>query len=489
MARPRHFEPHRPVRPALQLQRVIGNQAMLRVHEALRSPGRGLDPSTRAFMESRFGHDFGRVRVHTDAKAAESAQAVNALAYTLGRDVVFGEGAYAPGTARGRRLLAHELAHVVQQPQAGRQAPLGIAAPSSEMESEAERAGQVLDRGLKPHIQPRIGDPQTIARYVPAEPEPELAPPETESPPFAVPPDPGSFEGMEQANEVARILQEHEQPMATLERGGKAPDFVTKKGQGVVATRFANVRYDIRAFHVLDAMEDDVDNAASSGELVAIYRSYFPDSILGGARGGGTILDRVDPTFYPKMIDAGGKVRARVFRAAVQNKIKENSALSTKDLVDAISQELAARETESRQEALRKEQEVQGPCEAGDVDRKGGNEAHNEYATRVTGSTRDYRIVTPSGLECVTDGRDSKSRYLVWEVKTQHEWATKQGIIDAIFAPRKQGQILDLDEQVNRCLTVCARCGFQYKVAFQSKDAAAFMHRQWGGVPPVVHRE
>jgi hypothetical protein len=66
-------------------------------------------------MEPRFGHDFSRVKLHTDAKAAESAQAVNALAYTVGRDVVLGARQYAPGTNEGRRLLAHELTHVVQQ--------------------------------------------------------------------------------------------------------------------------------------------------------------------------------------------------------------------------------------------------------------------------------------------------------------------------------------------------------------------------------------
>ena len=85
------------------------------VPEVLRSPGQPLDPPTRAFMESRFDHDFSQVRVHTGAWAAESAHAVNALAYTAGRDVVFGTGQYAPGTTKGRRLLAHELTHVAQK--------------------------------------------------------------------------------------------------------------------------------------------------------------------------------------------------------------------------------------------------------------------------------------------------------------------------------------------------------------------------------------
>ncbi len=85
------------------------------VHEVLRSPGEPLDSTTRAFFESRFGHDFSQVRVHTDARAADSAQAVNALAFTVGRNVVFSAGEYAPSTTIGRRLLAHELSHVVQQ--------------------------------------------------------------------------------------------------------------------------------------------------------------------------------------------------------------------------------------------------------------------------------------------------------------------------------------------------------------------------------------
>jgi hypothetical protein len=85
------------------------------VHEVLRSQGEPLDPKTRSFMESCFGHDFSQVRVHHDARAAESAKAVNALAYNVGRDVVFGLGQYSPGNRMGKRLIAHELTHVVQQ--------------------------------------------------------------------------------------------------------------------------------------------------------------------------------------------------------------------------------------------------------------------------------------------------------------------------------------------------------------------------------------
>ena len=85
------------------------------VHDVLRAPGRPLDGETRAFMEPRFGYDFSGVRVHNDARAAESARAVNASAYTVGSHVVFGQGQHSPSSDHGRRLLAHELTHVVQQ--------------------------------------------------------------------------------------------------------------------------------------------------------------------------------------------------------------------------------------------------------------------------------------------------------------------------------------------------------------------------------------
>ena len=85
------------------------------VHEVLRSPGQSLDSKTREFMEPRFNFDFSGVRVHSDGPAAASARSIHARAYTSGRDVVFGAGEYAPQSAKGKLLLAHELAHVAQQ--------------------------------------------------------------------------------------------------------------------------------------------------------------------------------------------------------------------------------------------------------------------------------------------------------------------------------------------------------------------------------------
>ena len=155
----------------LGLQRAVGNAGVAalieeervedeRVEEE-RSPvldvvgsggGRPLDPSTRSDMESRFGADFGEVRVHTGDAAQASTAAVHAQAYTVGSDIVFADRQYAPDTPQGQHMLAHELAHVVQQrsgPVDGTDAGGGVAVsdPGDRFEREAAAvADTVLQR-------------------------------------------------------------------------------------------------------------------------------------------------------------------------------------------------------------------------------------------------------------------------------------------------------------------------------------------------------
>ncbi|HEX7362535.1 MAG TPA: DUF4157 domain-containing protein [Bryobacteraceae bacterium] len=119
------------------------------VHETLRSPGQPLDRVTRSFLEPRFGRDFSGVRIHTGTRAAESARAIEALAYTLGEDIAFNTGEYAPHTPKGVRLLTHELAHVVQQ--AGRpiepQASVAVNTPGDASERQADAAADTVMAG------------------------------------------------------------------------------------------------------------------------------------------------------------------------------------------------------------------------------------------------------------------------------------------------------------------------------------------------------
>jgi hypothetical protein len=117
------------------------------VHDVLRGAGHPLDRSTRSFMESKFGYDFTSVRIFHDDAAAKSARSVAANAYTVGDKIVFNQGRYAPDSHSGRRLLAHELAHVVQQSRGG-------AAPATSgdagLEADAQSSAHGIERGTAP---------------------------------------------------------------------------------------------------------------------------------------------------------------------------------------------------------------------------------------------------------------------------------------------------------------------------------------------------
>lgn len=151
------------------------------VPQVLRSPGTPLDHGTRGEMEHLFAHNFSSVRVHSDDDAARSADALGARAYTLGNDIAFSANAYAPHTHEGRHLLAHELAHTVQQRSASprSESSIEVGSESSPLETEAEsiadaivtgRPATPISRGaaavaLKPDkkVKPPAGPPQPEA--------------------------------------------------------------------------------------------------------------------------------------------------------------------------------------------------------------------------------------------------------------------------------------------------------------------------------------
>ncbi|MBK1699391.1 eCIS core domain-containing protein [Thiococcus pfennigii] len=115
------------------------------IQSTLTSSGQPLAPGVRAQMESRFGHNFSQVRIHTDAIAAQSAELLGAKAYTFGSDVVFGKGRYAPDTSEGKRLITHELAHVIQQSRGGSES--NHLSPSSKLERSASQTAEYIAAG------------------------------------------------------------------------------------------------------------------------------------------------------------------------------------------------------------------------------------------------------------------------------------------------------------------------------------------------------
>ncbi len=143
------------------------------VHEALDAPGGTLDVTTRSFFEQRLGLDLDSVRIHTDTRAAESAEAVGALAYTVGNDVVFGAGRWAPQTTAGHQLLAHELTHVAQQRSLSTAAAgaLEIGDPHDPAEREAGESAIGLGQG-RPGRSERLPSARLARQRIGDEPAP-----------------------------------------------------------------------------------------------------------------------------------------------------------------------------------------------------------------------------------------------------------------------------------------------------------------------------
>jgi hypothetical protein len=238
--------------------------------------GAPLSSEVRAFFEPRFGHDFSRVRVHTDGEAAHAARSVQARAYTYGRDIVFGAGQYAPSSPSGGRLLAHELTHVVQQ---GGRAP----AEGGVIAREGPMAEPPSVEGLYEMF------PETVTEAEQAEfnreREAGVVPAGTLGPtPYH---DRGAstnwsaaadFRERQQKGQMRRNLLE--EVMTVLIPGGDPPDFVTDGPSSMQANRDGeNITYTPHYFHVLDAIEHWAEVSPTDEILLAVYKYVFADLV------------------------------------------------------------------------------------------------------------------------------------------------------------------------------------------------------------------
>lgn len=307
-----------------------------------------------------------------------------------------------------------------------------------------------------------------------------------------------SYAGIQQRiktmDTIAEAIREGERPIATLEPGGKPPDFIFVRGtrREVLAIEdepWPTIEFRERAFSVLDALDYDVSQVNDENELKLVYLSYFPDSQWSGLATSSappgsprTILDRYSFSesivYEPKRFDPGGTARFSVLLSAARKRAKTAPALGASQLLKeilAMDLDVPADRTP-----------VAGPCQVRDVPRAGGTATHNQYANRVTGSMTDFWIKTPEGIEVQTDGRDALDPERVWEVKTAHEWATDFGQTSlSLFSPYISGRVFKMEEQRARFVGVCRRCGYKPAYAFDNEDVARYVRRMWGNDPPV----
>lgn len=275
------------------------------VHDVLRSTGQPLDANTRSFFESRFDHDFSHVRVHTDERAAESARAVNALAYTIGRNVVFDAGQFAPQTHTGRKLLAHELTHVVQQGFGKSAGSAQALSNTSDHEIEASKIADDLSANPSQMRVPGVATGNILARQEAPDEIPKIkrsyeldpnmfikqtdAPAEREKGPFSCP---SGYKNLGAFKLTAYVLAQESEFPATptvkdpcgltgtfretfLFQTSKSPRGVKMQGSGMSLGGDIIHYAGDDCFEVLDCPQTKSGTCATSGRTVAVDKSVI----------------------------------------------------------------------------------------------------------------------------------------------------------------------------------------------------------------------
>jgi hypothetical protein len=450
------------------------SEAPLIVHEVLNSSGQTLAPEIRVLMESYLGSDFSRVRIHTDAKSAESARAVNALAYTVGRDIVFAAGQYSPKTNEGQQLLAHELIHVLQQKStAYTNGSISILDSSSQLETEADTFSNI--NKARQDISPTS---LTLARRgpIPVARPPVRTPvrvPSGTAPRYAPIPD-DSLEGIfqrarEQADRESAVM-EMERPIATLNRGGQPPDFITVAGTGQIMGNFGTATYRRRVFHILDAIEYQVNRANTEDDLFNILQRYIPSpgNIVRNLRTRPSFTPSVvplininflDTPIIPRDFDPRGEQRLQVYNQAVTKRSRTISSLTSS----------RATPVQTSEEMTRR------GCSIRPINSLGNDLLATLFCQVVAGTPFSYWIESTAGRAEI----DALRGNTWYECKCGYK-SLVQAVREGRFWSQKR--LDELDEQVLRHQRIARQCGLQYRFIVSNEQFAELLRRRWFGI-------
>lgn len=498
----------------LQVQQRAGNQAVARMLQT--GGGQPLPGPLQQYFSAYFGRDLGQVRLHTDPRAASSAQALKARAYTLGQDIVFGPGRYRPAEPSGLRLLAHELVHTLQARQAGfsgtgsfqpgRAHDAGGIPPGHHYgaaETQAHRlagaalSGMPVSEAVRPaaglHLEPDNG-PSGGETTPPA---PPRRPPGRETmadllvewaqaglldPPFRPP-------------EVGEIPPLPVSQAQAAQAGWPTPYIIAgaapalAPGPAPVAPTPAPVRPPLR---LVPPPAPTPTTPLAPGAAPRAAPLISP--LAAGALTFLAIMLYSSPT-APAWMDTLNQITGAPYSSPEEYHWERGLPRPTHDYLRYLNQARRIHPAPDLEndpppqqlpvplpQPLRPDEEPPDACVGVDVPRRGGHPGHDAYATRVSQSPSDYlaRTPTPPGLAITYDGRTPQTT-LVWEVKVGHGWFFNkdyQGLRDRTLAR--------FDAQKNLGLAVAGICGYIHFWAIPDRWVASMLNFRWGGTPPVL---
>lgn len=430
------------------------------VHEVLRSPGQPLDAATRSFMEPRLGHDFSRVRVHADSKAAESARVVNARAYTVGRDIVLGAGQYVPETKRGKRLMAHELAHVAQQnTSSGYPTHVVSSEHGSEREADlvAERVVEAGDAPAYPVRAVASGLQRLAGPDIPVTPA-QIAEMRALFQEVGSLLRTGAITAAENA-EITAAVTEAEAAIVTAGEVAAAGATATAVGEGALAGTAVVAADDVTGIGV-------ADDVAIPFLLLAAGIGFGVGYLIGSS------ADEIAAA-WQKAAEAVGEaveVMKRTVRDARARSRPESRART---------------ETQSRPQPQPRvtpdidveEEQPQG-CRGMATAQRGSNSCHDQFATMISGVSREWGLETPEGLYADFDARTADR--VLFEVKTGYRFLLNTS--PSTYQLRERTIHSFIDQSQNQ-LAVATRCGYPLVWIFNDRRVAELVN---GFIQPHV---
>lgn len=481
------------------------------VLNVMSSKGHPLDSTTRTFMESRLGHDFSQVRIHTNPKAAETAKILKARAYTIDNDIVFSKDQYSPNHPTGKYLLAHELTHVLQARMLGKSKYSNANRKNyhaqlenyhrkpvnSDAEHQAHHVAKMIlsDQHFIEPIIPSSGlqltpdngptGESTSSRPVtpprrrtdePSMPElmvewhnagllrPPFRPPSVpEIPPIPISEERSRTLGLTPTAAGLALPAPSPTPSPTPTGPGRPPLRVIPGGGGAAAPR-------------------PMAPGAGAGAL----------RLLGPVAIGLTIF-LTPRTTAPPWMDTLNPITRRPYGGPEEYRWVRRLTRLQRDYLRWLNRARRFRPDTTLEsdpaptdlprplpQPQPREREEPRNCFSTNISRRGGHRRHDAYATKVTGSSHDYFVSTPTGYAIAYDGLSSP--VFVWEVKIGYGWLFTSNPRYRSLVPRK---LAEFDAQKNRGLAVANECGYVHYWSIPDRWVAGLLNARWGFNPVV----